>query len=346
MDGSIQLSTADRKALLDVYRSTGSAPVARRAHILLLLADGQTYREIMELLFCSAGLISSVVRNFRDRGLSAFSPASPIKTSTPPIWLAQVVEWLQKRTPQDFGFFRSRWSCATLAEALAWETGHRVCTETMRRALKAAKFVWRRPRPVVGPEDPNYAEKLVRIQNLLRNLPADETAVFQDEVDIHLNPKIGSAWMPRGQQMEVVTPGNNEKCHVAGSLVWRTGTLIASPPGQRRNTELFIAHLDDLRRRLRGFHVIHVICDNAAFHKSRAVQDYLQRWKDRLRLHFLPCYAPETNPIERIWWRMHETITRNHRCSNLVELVRQVYQWFEQQRRFSSDDLTNYPQAA
>jgi hypothetical protein len=38
---------------------------------------------------------------------------------------------------------------------------------------------------------------------------------------------------------------------VAGSLVWRTGTLIASPPGLRRNTELFLDHLDELRGRLR-----------------------------------------------------------------------------------------------
>jgi hypothetical protein len=42
-------------------------------------------------------------------------------------------------------------------------------------------------------------------------MPADETAVFQDEVDVHLNPKIGACWMRRGQQASVVTPGNNVK---------------------------------------------------------------------------------------------------------------------------------------
>ena len=61
MDGSLELSAADRKTLLAVYRSAGDARTARRAHVLLLLADGHTYREIMELLFCSAGFISGVV---------------------------------------------------------------------------------------------------------------------------------------------------------------------------------------------------------------------------------------------------------------------------------------------
>lgn len=346
MDGSIRLSEADRKVFLDVYRGTRDARTARRAHVVLLLAEGLTYREIMELVFCSPGFISDIVRDFRDGGVAAVLREAEDEAPSLPAWSALLQEWLLHRTPQDFGFFRSRWSCATLAEALAWETGLRVSAETVRRTLKAAGFVWRRPRPVVGPEDPEYAEKLARIQQVLDTLPTEETAVFQDEVDVHLNPKIGSAWMPRGQQADVVTPGNNEKCHVAGSLVWRTGTLIASPPGLRRNAELFLDHLDELRRRLRGFRKIHVICDNAAFHKCRAVQDYLERWKHRLVLHFLPCYAPETNPIERIWWRMHETITRNHRCPTLTELIDRVYQWFDQQRQFVTDSLRNYPQAA
>lgn len=346
MDGSLELSAVDRKALLAVYRSPGEARTARRAHVLLLLADGHTYREIMELLFCSAGFISNVVKDFRDGGLDAVMPESNDRSTALPVWMNRVIDWLCERTPQDFGYFRSRWSCATLAEVLAWETGQRVSPETVRRVLQTAGYVWRRPRPIVGPEDPEYTEKLRRIQQLLEHLPADEAAVFQDEVDVHLNPKIGSMWMPRGQQAEVVTPGNNEKCHVAGSLVWRTGTLIASPPGLRRNSELFLDHLDELRRRLRGFRKIHVICDNAAFHKSRLVREYLERWKDRIVLHFLPCYDPETNPIERIWWRMHEAITRNHRCPTLTELVDQVYEWFEHQYRFVTETLTHYAQAA
>jgi hypothetical protein len=83
----------------------------------------------------------------------------------------------------------------------------------------------------------------------LRELPADEVAVFQDEVDINTNPKIGSMWMRRGQQAEVVTPGTNVKRYLSGSLNWRTGELILTEgkPGQGRNTNLFLAHLDDLR---------------------------------------------------------------------------------------------------
>jgi len=59
---------------------------------------------------------------------------------------------------------------------------------------------------VVGPKDPDLQVKLDALGALLHGLPADETAVFQDEVDINTDPKIGSMWMVKGQQAEVETP--------------------------------------------------------------------------------------------------------------------------------------------
>ena len=114
---------------------------------------------------------------------------------------------------------------------------------------------------------------------MLRTLPRDRVAVFMDEVDMHTNPKIGSMWMRRGEQAEVVTPGNNEKRYLAGSLDWRTGRLILTEgrPRQGRNTELFLAHMDDLRWTYRRYRVIHVIRDNAKPHSARRVPGHARR---------------------------------------------------------------------
>jgi hypothetical protein len=52
--------------------------------------------------------------------------------------------------------------------------------------------------------------------------------VFADELDIHLLPKVGAAWMPQGTQAEVMTPGKNEKHSLAGALHLATGKLLYS----------------------------------------------------------------------------------------------------------------------
>lgn len=343
MDGSIRLTAEERKGLLQSYRS--GARCGRRAHIVLLLGDGLSVRQVRRYTYASFDLIGDCAGRFRRGGVKAVvdddGPAGAV-----PTWLVRVARWVAPAAPADFGYFRSRWSCETLAEVLAWEANTRRSAETIRRGLHRLGYVWRRPRPVVGPVDPEHAEKVRAIRALLAGLPQSETAVFQDEVDVHLNPKIGSCWMPRGRQTEVPTPGNNEKRHLAGSLVWRTGTLIVSPAGRRRNAELFVAHLDDLRRRFRGSRRIHVICDNASFHSSRLVREYLAEWGHRIVLHYLPKYAPETNPIERVWWQLHETLTRNHKCATIEELLADVFAWINAGRCFYNQELAHYATAA
>lgn len=44
---------------------------------------------------------------------------------------------------------------------------------------------------------------------------------------------------------------------------------------------------------------IYVICDNARYYRSKAVQEYLKT--SRIKLVFLPPYAPNLNLIERLW---------------------------------------------
>jgi putative transposase len=178
---------------------------------------------------------------------------------------------------------------------------------------------------------------LAALRALLKQLPEDETAVFMDEVD--LNPKVGCMWMKRGEQATVETPGTNEKRYLAGSIHWRTGRVILTKgrPKEGRGAALFVRHLDDLRRAFRHYKVIHVICDNAGFHKpekSKAVRAYLAEWSGRVVLHYLPTYSPDCNPVERVWWRLHEAVTRNHRCKTMQELLDQRFDWFGTRTHF------------
>jgi transposase len=343
MEGSIKLSSEQHKIALGIYR--GDARVARRAHVLLLLGEGRSFRQIREITFCSSDLVAGVKARFLDDGVEAAVAEAPCE-ETVPFWQIVICGWVLHKTPPDFGYFRTCWSCEILAELLNQQHGLALSAESIRRGLHALGFAWRRPRPIVGPSDPDYTMKMRRIRHLLATLPSDEAAVFQDEVDVHLNPKIGSQWMPVGEQAVVETPGNNVKRHVAGSLVWNTGTLLVSPHAARRNAKLFIAHLDDLRRRLRGYRKIHVILDNASFHQCRPIRDYLQTWGHRIELHYLPKYSPETNPIERVWWHLHETITRNHRCQTIDELLEFAYDWFTANNNHFQDMRNSFAAAA
>jgi putative transposase len=339
MSHSITLTADERATLLDYLRRSPDPALRSRAHIILLLAGGLSWSVITAVLFCS----SRTVARWQERFCHGRVPALLGQARGAPLRLGQrwtdlVADWVERHRPRDFGFIRSRWCCALLALLLQRDYALDVGRETIRRWLHREGLVWRRPRPVLDRTDPQKEAILQELRVLLRDLPEDETVVFQDEVDLNLNPDIGCMWMVRGRQAQVVTPGDNEKCYLAGSLHWRTGVLFTTE-GPKRDADLFVRHLHELRRKLRRYRKIHVICDNAKFHwNCWAVWEFVAKYGERVVLHFLPKYAPECNPVERVWWHLREAITRNHSCQDLPELIEQVLGWLTQRKAFPVED--------
>ncbi|MBN9522644.1 IS630 family transposase [bacterium] len=292
------------------------------------------------VLFCSLATIARWKARFETGGVNAvFGRPRGRKRSGGHIWAALVVRWALTLSPISFRFARSRWSCGALVVVLREDSQVIVGRETVCLWLLDAGLVWRRPRPTIRPKDPDRETKLRALRALLHGLPADETAVFMDEVDVNLNPEVGCMWMRHGEQAAVETPGNNVKRYLAGSIHWRTGRVVLTEgkPKDGRSAALFCRHLDDLRRAFRRYRVIHVVCDNAGTHTadgSRLVRAYLEAWGHQVKVHYLPKYAPDTNPIERVWWRLHEAVTRNHRCQTVDELLDLTFDWFETRTHF------------
>ena len=56
---------------------------------------------------------------------------------------------------------------------------------------------------------------------------------------------------------------------------------------------------------------IHIPLDNALYHYSTTVREWLVASGRRIVLHFLPAYCPHLNPIERLWHILHNCVTRN-----------------------------------
>jgi len=64
---------------------------------------------------------------------------------------------------------------------------------------------------------------------------------------------------------------------------------------ERANSGSFIAFPEELRRR---FGRVLIYLDNAGWHKSAAVKEYLDGHGGDVVLRHLPPYTPELNPVE------------------------------------------------
>ncbi len=153
---------------------------------------------------------------------------------------------LIKHSPVDFGYQRSRWSTELLAIKIKDITGCTLDAGTVRRWLPLASLVWRRAAPTLRIPDPHKDEKMSAIHKALDKCSSEYPEFYEDEVDIHLNPKIGTDWQLRGHQKHVVTPGQNEKYYLAGALHSGTGK-VSYVGGNSKSSVLFISQLKYLK---------------------------------------------------------------------------------------------------
>lgn len=237
-------------------------------------------------------------------------------------------------SPPQYGFERPTWTQELLVLVAENALGVRTSTATMSRLLAKLKVRHGRPKPRVECPWPPAAKtrRLNQIIRLEDNLPKGEALFYLDEVDIHLNPKIGPDWMLPGQQKSVLTPGQNQKLYLAGALNVRTRRLTWVE-GTRKTSALFIQLIDHLLKSQRGLCKLHIVLDNFKIHSSRAVEAAKLRWQTRVEFHFLPPYCPDHNRIERLWKDLHDNVTRNHTCPTMDELMTRVTNYLNQRNQ-------------
>jgi len=297
--------------------------------VLLLCAAGPTPTEIAAFLFCSRSSVYRIVAAYRSNSLgfdfadgSSLQPPVPTTTLSPSVKRSLLV--LLRAAPQAFGWCRTRWSCASLSAQLQVNRGITVSADTCRRWLHQLGWVWKRAKLIARDDDPQRVEKLARIRWIFEHLGPKHLLLFADELDIHLLPKVGYAWMEKGHQQEVMTPGTNEKNYLAGALDIITGRMLHCV-WVRKTSGLFIDLLKviDLTYSACHYSNIFVVVDNYKIHKAKVVEQWLRQHR-RIELVYLPTYCPKANPIERAFGDVHDKCTRNHKRKRLRDLVGDV----------------------
>jgi transposase len=322
----VDLTASEQTRLREQRRRLRLLCPLLRLHILVLLAQHRSPSEIADWLLCSRSSIYEVAAAWR-QGWRPWPCGFEEKTITglrlAPSLRPSLLALLAK-PPAAYGWCRVRWSCATLALSLEAQRGLRVSAETVRRWLHSLGWRWKRAKLSAKDNDPERTVKLARIRRKAETWQPRHALLFADELDIALLPKTGYQWMPKGTQVEVLTPGKNEKYYLAGGWDVRTGTVHYCS-GPRKTNQLFRDLLDTLELRYPAQHYDHVsvVVDNYKIHKAQAVGRWLAP-HPRFELLWLPTYCPRANPIERVFGDIHDKVTRNHKRKRLRDLVAEV----------------------
>jgi transposase len=317
------LSEEGRAYLQEVVRRpTEKHGVARRANAILLLDDGWSCEDVARALFIDDDTVRGWHKAFTTEGMQALRRFG-WKGSQGKLSRCQEAELAETLSATVFT------TTAAVMAHIEQRYGIVYSKSGTIELLHRLGFDYRKPKGLPAKADAAAQEAFVAAyEKLLNRLEPDEIVYFSDAVHPEYQSRPAHGWMRRGDKLAVKRGKGRQRMNLMGALNLENGDLQMVET-LKMSTQTTIDLLAKLERANPNNRVIHVILDRAPVHRGEAVRDWLARPGCRIRLHFLPAYAPNLNAIERLWKVMHEHVTHNRYYENFPAFANAITRFFK-----------------
>ncbi len=314
----MDLSEGERRELERRVRSRrGRAGAVRIARVLLLLADGATYREVEEKVGCSPPYISKWKKRFEEERLAGLYTRHEGRKATvlTPKMEARILNWTRKK-PTDG---TTHWSTRRLAKKLG------VHHMMVARVWKKHGIQPHRMERYMASNDPEFEKKAADVIALYLNPPQHAAVFCVDE-------KTAIQALDRKDPILPLSPGRAERhgfeyvrhgtLSLYAALDTKTGAVLGKTT-RRHTSQEFVAFLADLLSRQPEGQEVHVILDNLSAHKTRRVQHFLAEHPN-VHLHFTPTYSSWLNQVELWFSKIERDLIHRGAFTSVTDLSRRI----------------------
>jgi transposase len=290
---------------------------ARRARVILMLANGDSYSTIEATVPCFRDYINRWRRRFIAARLDGLRPRYRGQSPTvlTPAMEARVLE--KTRQPPPDG--STHWSTRKLGRLL--QIHHNLVAKAWHRAgLQPHRF-----ERYMQSDDPDFERKAADIIGLYVN-PPDHAAVFA------VDEKTAIQALDRLDPVLPLSPGRAERHgfeyyrHGTLSLLAALDTKSGAVVGQtvpRHTSAAFVDFLDEIVSGHPKRREIHVIADNLSTHKTQAVRTFLLDHPN-VHLHFTPTYSSWLNQVELWFAKIERQLLARGVFTSVADLARKI----------------------
>jgi transposase len=179
----------------------------------------------------------------------------------------------------------------------------------MTKWLRGNGFCYKKPHAVPAKANKEHQEAFIKYYEELKEKAGEKEAIyFADSVHPQHQTKLAYGWILKGERKPIAATKKQYRLNFMGGICLK-GHRFIYKQSEKVDAKSIKEFLRELRRENAGQNKIHVILDNAGYHKSKEVIGYARELL--IELHYLPPYSPNLNPIERLWKLMHENVTYN-----------------------------------
>jgi transposase len=288
--------------------------------------EGERHAAVAATLQVNAGTVAKWMMTYRRAGEAGLAAR---KAPGPESKLSQRQQGLLRRIiiekdPRQLQFPYALWTLPIVAELITRLFGVVLHETTVSRMLRRMGLTPQRPTRRAFQRDEEECRRWAKEQfpAIVRQMKRRQSVLlFGDETGVHEDGPIDRTWGLRGQRPVVSVTGQRRRVNVISAISPRGRLWFRCFKGNL-NAQRFITFLKDLLRDVRG--MVDLILDRHPAHVAAATRRFIEEHRSRLRVHFLPGYAPNMNPDEHVWAHLKsmfrkEPIISGERIDDAVE---------------------------
>lgn len=314
------LPEKDLLALRIAHKKVQEKGKADRIKAVYLLGSGWPVKQVHEALLLDEDTLRIYMRHYQEGGLQKllnthYKGSQPLLSTTQLDFLHQELEQKIYLSTQAVIDYVQNEFCILYSQS------------GMRDLLHRLGYTYKKPKLVPGNPDIQGQEIFAeQYEKFMLDKSADVEVLFVDAVHPQHNTMAAYGWIKKGEKREMQTSSGRARLNLHGAINAETleMTVIESETVDADST---IQLLEMLEHKYAVASAIFVILDNARYHYSYKVKEFLQ--KSRIKLVFLPSYSPNLNLIERVWKFFKKKILYNKYYEKLSDFRAACIQFFK-----------------
>lgn len=197
------------------------------------------------------------------------------------------------------------------------------------KLLERLGFSYKKPQPVPGKADATLQQEfLTRLSKLKAHKSKENPILYLDSTHPQHNSHPDYGWLPKGENVELKTNTGRQRVTLNGALDSETHQILVQED-KNLNAENTIKFFKKIESAYPESEQIHLILDNAGYYKGRKIREYLQ--SSKIKLLYLPPYAPNLNLIERVWKFFKKKVLANRYYHSFLEFRLACLAFFKKQ---------------
>jgi transposase len=227
--------------------------------------------------------------------------------------LVEVQKIVQEQLPNEYGINADFWSTSILAEFILKQYNVTYKSKTSYYLIfKKAKFTYHKPDKKYRECKQDVIDKWYKETGPLikQELAKPEGVVLVgDEMILTTQTTTQKVWLPVGKSVHVEASNKREKRCIYGFLNVKTGYEHAFKTDYTNS----LTTCNVLSKLLKIYpdQKIVIVWDNASWHRSKTVRDFLTKHSEKFHLFAFPPYYPDENPQEHVWKAGRSAVTHN-----------------------------------